>query len=63
MQNLKVKITIETSEEETVKVKLTKQISSPATQEEVDAELEKIEKEYAGQTVYLTWNEEQLNII
>lgn len=63
MQTLRIKITIETSEEETVKVKVAKQISSPATQDEVDAELVKIEEQYVGQTIYCSWNEEQLDII
>ncbi len=63
MQTLKLKITIETSEEETVKVKQSVVISRPASQDEIDAEITKVEAQYTGQTVIINWNEEQLEIV
>jgi len=61
MQTLKIKITIESDEEVTV-VKQTVEISSPATQDEVDSEITKVYEKY-GEEVTVNWNESQLKMV
>lgn len=60
-QILKIKITIESEEEATV-VKQEVKINCPATQNEVDAEIEKVYEQY-GEEVIVGWNEERLNMV